>query len=503
MKPMISISAVATAVALALLGGCNSDSQTTTDTPTITEYQYSTKAVYTPQQSATTYQAAPTGFNPVFTELVARHGSRSLSSPKYDVLTKQIWEQAASEGALTALGQALGHKVDLVTAANEKMGYGLLSQRGKDEHAQLATRLADRLPTLLEDSSLHCLKVETSGKDRANESAYYFMQSLKHKVSYVEDSADCYIAQTDASKIDKKLANKFELYFHKTEPEGDYAQYLPAFEAYQAFIGNEDDGIAPHPDLAKALDDLKVLPKSKVMARQMLERIYSKAFVDRLANGEYEFVAVNPEDGDKTYARDEVDAALMLYNLFIIGPGMDHEAEAEGDEKWELEKYLTPEESAWFSYLSDAEDFYEKGPGFADRTDAYAVAQPLLDGLFNEVQTQVVEGQQAHVAKLRFAHAETIIPLVALMKLEGSRQGAEVGTLMTQENNEWRGGWVSPYTANIQWDVYRNDDQQVLVKMLYNEKEVAFKAGCEPVAAGSFFYDFAELKRCYAYSGNL
>jgi hypothetical protein len=246
-----------------------------------------------------------------------------------------------------------------------------------------------------------------------------------------------------------------------------------------------------------------VLPKSKVMARQMLERIYSKAFVDRLANGEYEFVAVNPEDGDKTYARDEVDAALMLYNLFIIGPGMDHEAEAEGDEKWELEKYLTPEESAWFSYLSDAEDFYEKGPGFADRTDAYAVAQPLLDGLFNEVQTQVVEGQQAHVAKLRFAHAETIIPLVALMKLEGSRQGAEVGTLMTQENNEWRGGWVSPYTANIQWDVYQNAEQQVLVKMLYNEKEVAFKAGCEPVAAGSYFYDFAELKRCYAYSGNL
>jgi hypothetical protein len=202
-------------------------------------------------------------------------------------------------------------------------------------------------------------------------------------------------------------------------------------------------------------------------------------------------------------ARDEVDAALMLYNLFIIGPGMDHEAEAEGDEKWELEKYLTPEESAWFSYLSDAEDFYEKGPGFADRTDAYAVAQPLLDGLFNEVQTQVVEGQKSHVAKLRFAHAETIIPLVALMKLEGSRQGAEVGTLMTQENNEWRGGWVSPYAANIQWDVYQNSDSQVLVKMLYNEKEVAFKAGCEPVAAGSYFYDFAELKRCYAYSGNL
>lgn len=498
MKPMIAVSAVATAVALALLAGCNSDNQTTT-TPTITEYQYSTKAVYAAKQDAATYQAAPAGFKPVFTELVARHGSRSLSSPKYDVLTKQIWEQAASEGALTTLGQTLGHKVELVTAANQKLGYGLLSQRGKDEHANLATRLADRLPTLLEDSSSHCIKVETSGKDRANESAYYFMQSLKHKVSYVEDSTDCYVAQSDASKIDKKLANKYELYFHKTTPND--AQYLPAFEAYQTFIGDEDNGVASAPELTTALEQLKVLPKTKVMARQMLERLYSKAFVDRLANGEYEFVAVNPEDGDKTYARDEVDAALMLYNLFIIGPGMDHEAEAEGDEKWELEKYLTPEESAWFSYLSDAEDFYEKGPSFANSTATYAIAQPLLDGLFDEVQTQVVEGQKSHVAKLRFAHAETIIPLVALMKLEGSRQGAEVGTLMTQENNEWRGGWVSPYAANIQWDVYQNSDSQVLVKMLYNEKEVAFKAGCEPVAAGSYFYDFAELKRCYAYAG--
>ena len=119
MNRITSVSTVAAAVALALLAGCNSDnSSSDTSTPTITEYQDTTKAVYAAQQDAASYEAAPVGFKPVFTELVARHGSRSLSSPKYDVLTKQIWEQAASEGALTALGQTLGHKVDLVTAAN-------------------------------------------------------------------------------------------------------------------------------------------------------------------------------------------------------------------------------------------------------------------------------------------------------------------------------------------------------------------------------------------------
>ena len=488
--------ALSAGLAMTLLTGCNSDNDSSSATGS--DYQYSTKAVYVARQDADSYEVAPVGFTPVFTELVARHGSRSLSSPKYDVLTKQIWDAASRQGALTDLGQKLGAKVDAVTAANRQLGYGLLSAVGKEEHALLATRLAERLPALLGKGGVPgCIRVETSGKDRANESAYYFMESLAKRVDFITDSKACYVSQQNPSEIDKGLRNKFELYFHKTEPEGDYLQYLPAFQAYMAFVGDEEEGVSPAPELSEALGGLKTLPQTRVMAREMLERLYSTAFVDELAAG-VEYVAVNPEDGDKTYVRDEVDAALMLYNLFIIGPGMIREAQAQGA-PWDLEQFITPEESAWFSYLSDAEDFYEKGPSLASQHATYAVAQPLLDGLFNEVQTQVVEGAGEHVAKLRFAHAETLIPLAALMQLEGSRQSAQPGVLMSQANNEWRGGWVSPYAANIQWDVYRNDAGRVLVKMLYNEKELAFKAGCSPIAVGSFFYDFGELKRCYGY----
>ena len=488
--------ALSAGLAMTLLTGCNSDNDSSSATGS--DYQYSTKAVYVARQDADSYEVAPVGFTPVFTELVARHGSRSLSSPKYDVLTKQIWDAASRQGALTDLGQKLGAKVDAVTAANRQLGYGLLSAVGKEEHALLATRLAERLPALLGKGGVPgCIRVETSGKDRANESAYYFMESLAKRVDFITDSKACYVSQQNPSEIDKGLRNKFELYFHKTEPEGDYLQYLPAFQAYMAFVGDEEEGVSPAPELSEALGGLKTLPQTRVMAREMLERLYSKAFVDELAAG-VEYVAVNPEDGDKTYVRDEVDAALMLYNLFIIGPGMIREAQAQGA-PWDLEQFITPEESAWFSYLSDAEDFYEKGPSLASQRATYAVAQPLLDGLFDEVQTQVVEGAGEHVAKLHFAHAETLIPLAALMQLEGSRQSAQPGVLMSQANNEWRGGWVSPYAANIQWDVYRNDAGRVLVKMLYNEKELAFKAGCSPIAVGSFFYDFGELKRCYGY----
>ncbi|MDF2274106.1 histidine acid phosphatase, partial [Aeromonas caviae] len=130
---MFRVSSLAAYVAATLLSGCNSGNDSSS--PAVGDYQYSTKAVYAARQAMNSYEVAPEGFSPVFTELVARHGSRSLSSPKYDVLTKLVWEEAARQGALTELGQRLGAKVDAVTAANQTLGYGLLSALGKEEHA--------------------------------------------------------------------------------------------------------------------------------------------------------------------------------------------------------------------------------------------------------------------------------------------------------------------------------------------------------------------------------
>ena len=53
--------------------------------------------------------------------------------------------------------------------------------------------------------------------------------------------------------------------------------------------------------------------------------------------------------------------------------------------------------------------------------------------------------------------------------------------------------------ANIQWDVFRKGSTY-LVRMLYNEKETAFKAGCRPVSRGSSFHNLNELERCFGRS---
>ncbi|MEV6761592.1 hypothetical protein AB0N16_13275 [Streptomyces sp. NPDC051105] len=89
-----------------------------------------------------------------------------------------------------------------------------------------------------------------------------------------------------------------------------------------------------------------------------------------------------------------------------------------------------------------------------------------------------------------------IIPLATLMRLPGSEKAATPGRTYTYANNPWRGAEVASLASNIQWDVFRKGDDY-LVRMLYNEKEVAFKAGCKPVSKGSKFYDLDELEKCF------
>ena len=128
------------------------------------------------------------------------------------------------------------------------------------------------------------------------------------------------------------------------------------------------------------------------------------------------------------------------------------------------------------------------------------MAKPLLTEFFSST-SELIEAKSNVTANLRFAHAETIIPLATLLQIpDFSDEAVHLSDTYTYENNWWRGDNVAPMAANIQWEIYRHEDnhQQILVRMLYNEMEVRFKEGCKSVTPGSFFYDFNELKRSYA-----
>src|SRR5262245_44024774 len=140
---------------------------------------FSTNTPYAPQQSQDSYESPPAGYQVVFTQLVARHGSRALTSAHDLDFVRQLIAPARDAGALTPLGTQLEPQVLRLEAANVQVGYGQLSGRGVLEHQELAARLLTRLPALFASGVQAGRRVHvlTSGKDRAVDSGNNFVAS--------------------------------------------------------------------------------------------------------------------------------------------------------------------------------------------------------------------------------------------------------------------------------------------------------------------------------------
>lgn len=414
-----------------------------------------TKTPYAPQGDPASYEKAPKGFTPVFTENVSRHGTRTMSDADDGEAILALVDAAAAEHDLTARGRSLGADVRAQLAANERYGYGLLTPIGDREMRTTAERLVRRLPTLFATAAAthEPIDVVAQKSDRTVDSADQFVGGL--------EKADPAIAGlVSPTRTDEEDL----LYFHKSDP------------AYLDYLDND-------PRIGAAESSAEDSPTTHRIARQVLLRSFSPAFVDEIAAGEH-------ADGDAGVA-DEVAAAEAFYAL-------DQNA-SDVPGRWHFDRYITQAQAAWFGYLDDVVSFYENGPGFAGTDATYAMAQGLLDDMFAQLDAKR-DGTSDLAAELRFTHAEEILPLSVLLGLPGSTRQQAEGDLFTYRDNPFRGADVAPMGANIQWDLFRSG-QRYVVRMLVNEAQARFKTGCTPIRPGSYFYDLDEVESCYGAAG--
>lgn len=440
---------------------------------------YSTKQHYEPQGSV--YAEAPAGFHQIYTSTVNRHGSRGLSSFKYDDLAQQMLEYAKEHDQLTELGEKLIPQVEAMISVNKELaggtgqeaGYGNLTVVGREELEGIGQRNAQRNSALMDRIENDDLKVKyiSSGEDRANDSGWNFgnawlSENPKLSDNLVDGMEDGHVtieARTDL------------MYAHKDKN-------APSYEKYSQWKDSET--------LDSKVKEAYAKPASQTAARNLLNKIFADDFITALEDGSISFVG--REKDDKT-VEGIVDAALQFYNLYIIAPALAHEEKTPA-EGWIFDQYMDEASGPTFAYLLDVEDYYQKGPAIEGQTVAYDNYEPLLKEMIQGVKDRAEGGDIA--AEYRFGHAETIIPLAALLKLPGSEKGIPADELYSWENSDWRGDKVAPMGANIQWDAFQNEHGETLVRMLYNEKEIAFHDGCEPIAEGSTFYTIDELSEC-------
>src|SRR5262249_52829177 len=145
-----------------------------------------------------------------------------------------------------------------------------------------------------------------------------------------------------------------------------------------------------------------------------------------------------------------VDAANALYGVYAITPAMVNEVPVN------FAKYLPTASLQTLAYVSDVQDFYQKGPGIAEAGVINSrMSQALLDDFFNEVDA-VAAGDLAHAAKLRFTHAEIIIPFATRLGLPGATTAVPAAQDYQYATNDWRGERIAPLAGNVQWDVFGN-----------------------------------------------
>lgn len=117
-----------------------------------------------------------------------------------------------------------------------------------------------------------------------------------------------------------------------------------------------------------------------------------------------------------------------------------------------------------------------------------AMAKPLMRHLLDSAQAAVDGGTVC--AALRFGHGEDTLPLTAILEIEGMEvcepDPAKVYLV-------WQDFETNPMATNIQWILYRNAEGRVLVKVLFNEHEVALPL---PSVAGPY-YDWVDFRNYY------
>jgi hypothetical protein len=497
------------------------------------EQFYQTKTPYQPQQASASYEAAPQGYRAIHTQLLARHGSRGLSSMKTDLALYNLWQLASKKGALTPLGTQLGADLLHMMKANALLGYGVAgigkpgygneTMQGVTEHQQLAARMMDRLPQLFRDaaggpaSPPRQIILVTSGKDRAVDSGDYFAGALVARQPDLQALIvrPPSLAPRAETNHDSRPAgtDRFLLYFHKLGAKQDlvtdkddplYATYQ-ARQAYQSWAKSEE--------LRQRESAVLARPQVVAAAKAVMARLFAPAFIEGLDQGRYsaanngtyshtsadgKFTNKLTGDGD-TVIQSSIDVAQALYDLYAAAADM--EAELTAETRAGFVRYMPAPQAAVFAAAEDAIAFYGKGPGIRENGDVnYRMAQTLLDDFFAEVDA-VAKGDLSHAAKLRFAHAEIVIPMAAILGLRGMSEQLPRATAYSYENSPWRGAAVAPMAANIQWDSYTNG-ARLLVRMLYNEKETDFKPACDhaKIAPRSHFYDYAQLRSCYGIS---
>lgn len=212
----------------------------------------------------------------------------------------------------------------------------------------------------------------------------------------------------------------------------------------------------------------------------------NQSYVDYKENGDWRPIY-------ETFVRQKISPVSVMKNFFLeSGQETDKEAEEfvmtlfsiaailpDTGATTSLDGLFTIDE--WHNYwqTQNLRQYMSKSSSPVGQMLPVAIAWPLLSEFIHSVD-EVIKGKSDIRANFRFAHAETVIPFVALMGIEGTDVQVSVPDSVSKY---WKDYEIAPMAANVQWIFYHDKAREIWVKILLNEKEMTL-----PVSTSRFPY---------------
>ncbi|MGL5683263.1 MAG: histidine-type phosphatase [Marinifilaceae bacterium] len=154
-----------------------------------------------------------------------------------------------------------------------------------------------------------------------------------------------------------------------------------------------------------------------------------------------------------------------------------------------LDNYFTSDELNDLWQFNNYKDYLSRSSSGEDSFVAMKVAAPLLMEMITSADRALYNRKT--IGNFRFAYAETLIPLIALM---GIPNGNVLESNPYQLCRYWRNFEIAPMAGNLQWIFFGNKQGEILVKVLLNEKETTLPLESELTP----YYDWNKVKRFYS-----
>ena len=297
---------------------------------------------------------------------------------------------------------------------------------------------------------------------------------------YAGDSISLDTGEKFVQGMSRSVSENLEISFE----ENDNNKLLAFFNTsdYRRFLNS-------YSDLVKMVGKLEVAEQTKNNIDSILKRIFKKKYFDEMNHNGMFVIKRNLVKMEKNVF------VKCLYEIYKFLPSENPRNLADFNKV--MDDVIRPSERDYFSKLNNVELYYSYGPSF-DTNQITSQQGKNFYKDFVETISNHEDDIYEYPMKLSFADSRALLTYLSFL------MGDTIKDAVASENKKFdpiRGKFdfklIIPQNSILVFDLYKNKENEILVRPSFNGKALELKKECERVSVNNEFYTLTNLNKCF------